>query len=88
MEVREVTNNGSADLSDFITPTHFDNIVLATRNLCSHTANPQNDHLSSFDRPSLALKLGHALKKGAKRNGFAAKRHREQAKLGDVPGVA
>ncbi|XP_065051974.1 uncharacterized protein LOC135681426 isoform X6 [Rhopilema esculentum] len=65
MEVREVTNNGSADLSDFITPTHFDDIVLATRNLCSHTANPQNDHLSSFEKPSLALKLGHALKKGA-----------------------
>ena len=65
MEVREVTNNGGAVLSDFITPTHFDDIVLATRNLCSHTANPQNDHLSSFERPSLALKLGHALKKGA-----------------------
>lgn len=65
IEARNVIGSESADLATLITPSHFDDIVLATKQLCSHKVMESNDHLSSFQRPSLALKLGHYLKKCA-----------------------
>ena len=52
-------------MSAFIAPEHFDCIVQATRNLCSYDPNPENEPASNVQRPSLALRLGHAIKKAA-----------------------
>ena len=43
----------------------FDSIVAATKVLCRHNVAVENDHLSVFDRPSLALKVGNHLKRCA-----------------------
>ena len=52
-------------VADFISPTQFDAIIAATKVLCSHNIQAENDHLSAFDRPSLALKVGNHLKRCA-----------------------
>ena len=65
IELRKVSNKGDVDMSVFIAPEHFDCIVQATRNLCSYDPNPENEPASSLQRPSLALRLGHAIKKAA-----------------------
>ena len=64
IEARKVVENDSADLPALITVSHFDN-VLARKLLCNHKVLESNDHLSLFQRPSLALKLGHSLKECA-----------------------
>ena len=65
IEVRKVASKDSADMSGVISPTHFDHIALATRNLCSYNPSTQDEHMASFRKPSLAVKLGHTLNKGA-----------------------
>ncbi len=39
----------------------FDSVVDATKDLCMFKQSAENDHLSSFDKPGLVFKLGHAL---------------------------
>ena len=55
MELQKVSGEKSSNLTAFISPTKFDLVIAATRNLCSHNVEADNDHLSAFDRPSLAL---------------------------------
>lgn len=62
MELHKVSGEKSSNLTAFISPTKFDLVIAATRNLCSHNVEADNDNLSAFDRPSLALHLGHYLK--------------------------
>jgi hypothetical protein len=47
-------------LTDFIAPKFFNAILSATRTVCGYGVNEDND--KTFKIPSLALKLGHALK--------------------------
>ena len=65
IEAGKVVENGNGDLAALITPSHFDNILLATKSLCSQKILESNHHLSLFQCQSLALKLGHSLKKCA-----------------------
>lgn len=62
LELQRLSSNREP-LMSFITPTKFDLIVTATKSLCvvktSLTERPE------FEIPSLALKIGHALKKCA-----------------------
>ena len=59
------TSTDKSKLTDFISPMQFDCIIEATKVLCSHNIIAENDHLSKFDRPSLALKIGNQLKRCA-----------------------
>ena len=51
-------------LEDSLQPRHFDNIIACVQEVCSWELGDSN-HPQSFKTPSLALKLGHALKKSA-----------------------
>ena len=59
LAVREVDSSIN-ELSDCMTPRKFPSIVKAVRNLC-HYDHDQN----KYDIPSLALKIGHSIKKCA-----------------------
>ena len=61
-ELRKQCNNEDG-LIDFISPKFFDNIISATKVLCKFSTNDELERTSKV--PSLALKLGHALKKCA-----------------------
>ncbi|KAF5304401.1 hypothetical protein FQR65_LT18870 [Abscondita terminalis] len=63
LKLKELTNNKMLGLSDFLKPDRFDVIVQATKLLCVATENNQNR--PQFNIPSLALKIGYALKKCA-----------------------
>ena len=64
IELQEQTGKKSALLSDFIAPNSFDEIVHATRSLCSYSSSKQGVD-SSFGKPGLALNIGYDLKKAA-----------------------
>ncbi|VEN53296.1 unnamed protein product [Callosobruchus maculatus] len=49
------------EVFDCLLPTHFDIVLVATKSLSRATRSKHNS--PEFDIPSLALKLGHALKK-------------------------
>ena len=59
-QLRETDRNLDAELSDFIKPEKFDTVVQAVKTLCSFH---DNDGCQEVKIPSLALKLGHSLKK-------------------------
>lgn len=65
IELREVSSQEHLNLAQFICPSKFDFVIQATRNLCSYKIDSTNDNLATFERPSLALKMGHALKRCA-----------------------
>ena len=65
-------------LSDFITPSSFDDSVEATRELYTFSINEDNDNLASVKTPSLALKSGHSLKRCAALLRGVALRKREK----------
>ena len=58
------TNLKELDMTDFLTPEHFDNVVVAPLK----TASPAFDDLEDLKAPSTAIKLGYDLKRlpGAK----------------------
>ena len=84
MELRKLSPGKGYSLADFISPTEFDLVVTATKNLCSHNVEADNDHLSAFDRPSLALHTGYYLKSCASLLRGAALRKRDQNLKDDV----
>lgn len=84
LELQKISGDKSATLSDFILPSKFDLVMLATRNLCSHNVDASNDHLQSFHRPSLALQLGHNLRRSAGILRGIALRKRDFILKGDV----
>ena len=53
----------SAALVDFIVPKHFRTVLSATQIVCGYGLNEDEERTSKI--PSLALKLGHALRKCA-----------------------
>ena len=55
----------SCSLQYFIAPERFDDVIKAVRAMCSYSQEEDQDHIASFKKPSLALKIGHALKKCA-----------------------
>eukprot|EP00794_Sanderia_malayensis_P021147 gene21147-23224_t len=61
IKLRELPGKEEADLADFIKPRMFDSVVNATKDLCIFTQSAENDHISTFNKPGLALKIGHAL---------------------------
>lgn len=83
MELRKLSGKDSS-LAHFISPTEFDLVVTATKSLCSHNMEADNDHLSAFDRPSLALHIGYHLKSCASLLRGIALRKRDQSLKGDV----
>ncbi|XP_074035307.1 uncharacterized protein isoform X1 [Leptinotarsa decemlineata] len=60
--LREISKNSSLSLSDFLVPEKFDFIIQATKSI---SMSPYSDETCrpDFHTPSLALKLGYALKK-------------------------
>lgn len=63
IKLREIDKCGNRGLSDYLLPQKFDIIVQATKLLCvSHKSNVKRPE---FEVPSLALKIGYALKKCA-----------------------
>ena len=59
-QLRETDKNHDAQLSDFIKPETFDTVVQAVKTLCNFQ---DKDGGQEVKIPSLALKLGHSLKK-------------------------
>lgn len=41
----------------------LDKVIDATKKICEFKRDKENDHLSSFEKPGLALKLGYSLEK-------------------------
>ena len=64
-ELYNSEGHDSKSLSDFLCPESFDEIVAATKKLCRLTLDDSPDELPYFKTPSLALKLGYALKQCA-----------------------
>ena len=64
-ELHISANHESKSLSDFLSPEHVDDIVAATKKLCGLTRDDSPDEIPCFKIPSLALKLGYALKQCA-----------------------
>ena len=64
INLREETGLNDGEMSDFLTPEHFDNMVVAALK----TASPAFDDLEDLKAPSTAIKLGYDLKRlaGAK----------------------
>ena len=60
MELRQLAKNPEACMKDFINPTQFRNVVAAVKRVSGY-----NDNTHEYATPSLALKLGHTLKKFA-----------------------
>ncbi|KAJ8023168.1 N-lysine methyltransferase KMT5A-B [Holothuria leucospilota] len=60
LEYRLITGNNAGSLEDMITPSQFCNVVAAVRKLSGF-----DDDKHNYTKPSLALKLGHTLKKVA-----------------------
>ena len=59
-ELRKDTEHVISDLASCINPIHFDRILVATRELCGFIPGT-----NTYATPSLALKVGHGLKKCA-----------------------
>eukprot|EP00794_Sanderia_malayensis_P001368 gene1368-1512_t len=65
IELTKISSEKHSNLAEFICASKFDVVIQGTRNLCSYKIDSYNDNLATFDRPSLALKIGHALKRCA-----------------------
>ena len=63
IQLRKETGKESGCLTDFIAPNFFEAILSATKTVCGYGFNKENDKITKI--PSLALKLGHALKRCA-----------------------
>ena len=63
--LQTIPGKESWPLAEFISPSYFDDIVEATRQLCTFNIEQENDNLASVKTPSLALKIGHSLKRCA-----------------------
>ena len=70
LALRKLSGERNGRLSDFIKPNHFTTIVNATHEVTCHTP-------ESVDIPSLALKLGHTLKRCALLKKASAIEHRD-----------
>ena len=55
----------SCSLQYFVAPEWSDDVVKAVKTMCSYSQEEDQDHIASFKKPSLALKIGYALKKCA-----------------------
>ena len=53
--------DGTLSLNDYVTAAHFDDVVKATEELCGLYISKEGRRI--FDKPSLALRLGHLLHK-------------------------
>ena len=62
MELRDQAQAPNADLSSFLKPEQFDTVVAAVQKVCEYTQCTQAEP-AKLKVPSLALKLGHALRK-------------------------
>ena len=74
LAIREV-DSSIVDLSDCMTARKFPSILKAVRQLCKY-----NDNEKKYGIPSLALKIGHALKK-------CVRIHRSEARIAGTDGV-
>ena len=64
IQLRIDTGNLDLFLFHYISPVYFHDVISATKKLCGFGYNEENERSSAI--PSLALKIGHALKKGGK----------------------
>ena len=64
-ELHNAVSDESKSLCDYLNPESFDKIVNATKILCGLTKDNSPDELPHFKTPSLALKIGYALKQCA-----------------------
>ena len=65
LELQKDPHYQSSSLAEILKPETFDDIIKATRNLCSFTIDNAADDIPSFKVPSLALRIGYALKQCA-----------------------
>lgn len=63
--LRQITQQTSANIGDFITPQKFANCVTAVKSLASVSDKPSLSGTKTFDKPSMVLKAGQLLKKVA-----------------------
>ena len=61
MKLRNNTNQPDAELSSFIKPDTFDDIVCAVQQEAKYVVSVHSSS-AKFDKPSVALKLGYALR--------------------------
>ena len=61
-QLNKVTDGASITLADYLKPQNFDHIITATRQLCSFDKVTEKSS-KNVGVPSLALKLGHQIKK-------------------------
>ena len=62
LDLREKSSNESSNLEHFMKPEHFDLIIASVKSVCSFD---QSGKTSAIGIPSLALKLGHSIRKCA-----------------------
>ena len=63
--LQKIRGRESYPLAEFISPSSFDDIVEAAKQLCVFNIKEGNDNLYSVKAPSLAFKLGHSAKRCA-----------------------
>ncbi|XP_071853449.1 uncharacterized protein [Apostichopus japonicus] len=60
LEYRQISGQHSATLADLIVPSRFELLLKSVRSVCGF-----DEETHQYTKPSLALKLGHSLKKAA-----------------------
>ena len=80
------SENSTDNLIDFICPEKFDSVVEATRSISGFTSLEGPDEVPKFQMPSLALKIGHALKSCAMLKRGIALRAKDREMADDVVG--
>ena len=81
LELRETENNTNAELLEFLCPDKFDVIVQCVKQLCKFN---EKQGQQAVDTPSLALRLGHALKQCADITRGKALRGKDKYLLEDI----
>ena len=61
IEMRKVCRDESMTVKDCINPSYFRQVIVAVKTLAGY-----NDNTCTYEKPSIAMKLGHVLKKCAK----------------------
>lgn len=84
LELRKVCNIPEASIGDLIRPDLYDHCIEATRSLCGVADETNLNGAMMFAKPSLALKVGHLLRKVATMKRGQAIRQSDQKGKADV----
>ena len=65
LQLRVMSSKPEADMQSFITPQYFDTVIQAVKVVAQSEPMASLNGHQKFDKPSLALRLGHHMKKMA-----------------------